>query len=146
MGRPAALPSPRCYGMTCSGYEAGVVTYLVTADHRILTLGDVAPGDEERLDRALGQLALGGRHSLPHGNVRRRDRDAAHLARAGLPSASALLESLSRHALHVERAFDGVRFPADPAPLASGWLVATCYAQGTRAAFQRRVWLEILPS
>ncbi len=55
------------------------------------------------------------------------------------------LESLSRHALQVERAFDGVRFPADPAPLASGWLAATGYAQATRAAFQRRVWLAILP-
>ncbi len=37
-------------------------------------------------------------------------------------------------------------FPSEPAPPASAWLAATCYAQATRAAFPRRVWIAILPT
>ncbi len=145
-GQPRLVLDDDRAGRLSCGLERLDRGHLTSAHRRPL----IAPDDDtssrpsdglDPLDRILGQLALGGRHSLPHGSVRRRDRDAARLGKAGLPAASALLESLNRQALQVERAFDGVRFPSDPAPLASGWLAATCYAHAARAAFQRRVWL-----
>ncbi len=149
--RPRLVLGDDRAGRLSCGLERLERAHLTSAHRRPVPVPGDGPGHRpaaglDPLERALGQLALGGRHSLPHGSVRRRDRDAARLVKSGLPAAAAQLQTLSRQALEVDRAFDGVRFPTDPAPLASGWLAAMCYANAARDAFQRRVWLELLRS
>lgn len=119
--------------------------HLTAAERHPVELGVVAPATPDGLgplERALGRVALGGRHSLPQGSAGRREREAQRLESQHLPTAATLLRGLSDEALKVEKAFDGVRFPADPTPLVKRWLAGMAYTEAARRTFERRSWLE----
>ena len=108
----------RFHGRLSCGLEVIEREFLSTAARRPAHVELDAAGDNDGLGplgRTLGQLALGGRHSLTRSSGTR-DRDVARLQRAHLPTAAALLAALEADAMSVERTFDGVRFPADPVP------------------------------
>ncbi|MBC8288800.1 MAG: hypothetical protein H8E37_00635 [Planctomycetes bacterium] len=92
------------------------------------------------LHRRVRELALNGRHSLPTRGVTGFAREAATLKAQSQPTASALLQNLASHAVASESSLSGLRFPADPNPLAQMWLACAKYATASRFEFQKSLW------
>ena len=92
------------------------------------------------LHRRVRELALNGRHSLPTRGVAGFAREAATLKAQSQPTASALLQNLASHAVASESSLSGLRFPADPNPLAQMWLACARYATASRFDFQKLLW------
>ena len=92
------------------------------------------------LHRRVRELALNGRHSLPTRGVTAFAREAATLKAQSQPTASALLQNLASHAVASESSLSGLRFPADPSPLAQMWLACARYATASRFEFQKSLW------
>lgn len=91
------------------------------------------------LRRRIGGLALGGRHSLPTRRISPLARESAQLSQSQ-PTAAALLRNLGSVAVESESNLSGLRFPADPLPLARIWLACSRYESSCSAAFQEALW------
>ena len=89
----------------------------------------------------LEALAIGGRHSLPTKRIGDLKREALVLQEQMQPTAAALMLALVDSAVETKTSFRGVRFPADPAPLAERWLACSHYARTASLAFQTDCWL-----
>ncbi|MDA1013732.1 MAG: hypothetical protein O3A00_04665 [Planctomycetota bacterium] len=96
--------------------------------------------------RRLRALAIGGRHSLPTGSLRDVTLEARRLEQAMQPTAAGLLLNLAKSALDSDKSFRGVRFPADPGPLAARWLACSHYEQRAGQSFERRLWQDAVRS
>ena len=96
--------------------------------------------------RRLRALAMGGRHSLPTGSLRDVTIEARRLEQSMQPTAASLLLNLTKSAFDSEKSFSGVRFPADPRPLAERWLACAHYERNASQSFERHLWKNAISS
>ncbi|MBI3267792.1 MAG: SWIM zinc finger family protein [Planctomycetes bacterium] len=95
----------------------------------------------EPLRRRLHRVALGGRDVLPPGALAEVEREAALLARRGLPAAADLLGGFAQAAQADVRDASGALRAASPEGFALAWLGMAAYEAEAGRSLRRAAWL-----